>query len=282
MAQRIRFVYRRVMRPLKWLIRDPVNLVRELSRMAGFRRTLLRTIDEEEPALVHGHTPFRVGMPALRATRRRGIPFVYEMRGIWEDSAVAQGRWKEGSLKYRYYRWMESRVLRNADHVVTISEQLRDEATRRGVDPSRITVVPNSVELPESSDELSVESETLRDSLEHALDGLTVVGYIGSLRALEGVDLTADAVAMLKAQGHPVAFLVLSGKTNQEALMDRCHSLGIEEISHIVGPVPHEDVGAFYRMIDVFVVSRPDTRHSFGDPTQTIGSDEPWMRHHRQ
>ena len=260
MAQRIRFVYRRVMRPLKWLIRDPVNLVRELSRMAGFRRTLLRTIDEEEPALVHGHTPFRVGMPALRATRRRGIPFVYEMRGIWEDSAVAQGRWKEGSLKYRYYRWMESRVLRNADHVVTISEQLRDEATRRGVDPSRITVVPNSVELTESNDELSVESETLRDSLEHALDGLTVVGYIGSLRALEGVDLTADAVAMLKAQGHPVAFLVLSGTTNQEALMDRCHSLGIEEISHIVGPVPHEDVGAFYRMIDVFVVSRPDTR----------------------
>ena len=105
-----------------------------------------------------------------------------------------------------------------------------------------------------------MESETLRDSLEHALDGLTVVGYIGSLRALEGVDLTADAVAMLKAQGHPVAFLVLSGTTNQEALMDRCHSLGIEEISHIVGPVPHEDVGAFYRMIDVFVVSRPDTR----------------------
>ena len=64
MAQRIRFVYRRVMRPLKWLIRDPVNLVRELSRMAAFRDTLLRTIDEEEPALVHGHTPFRVGMPS--------------------------------------------------------------------------------------------------------------------------------------------------------------------------------------------------------------------------
>ena len=144
MAQRIRFVYRRVMRPLKWLIRDPVNLVRELSRMAAFRDTLLRTIDEEEPALVHGHTPFRVGMPALRATRRRGIPFVYEMRGIWEDSAVAQGRWKEGSLKYRYYRWMESRVLRNADHVVTITvnsfvmKQPDEVWTLRGSPSSRI------------------------------------------------------------------------------------------------------------------------------------------------
>ena len=259
MAQRIRFVYRRVMRPLKWLIRDPVNLVRELSRMAAFRDTLLRTIDEEEPALVHGHTPFRVGMPPSGQPVDED-PIRLRDAGYMGGFGLAQGRWKEGSLKYRYYRWMESRVLRNADHVVTISEQLRDEATRRGVDPSRITVVPNSVELSESSDELSVESETLRDSLEHALDGLTVVGYIGSLRALEGVDLTADAVAMLKAQGHPVAFLVLSGTTNQEALMDRCRSLGIEEVSHIVGPVPHEDVGAFYRMIDVFVVSRPDTR----------------------
>ena len=156
MAQRIRFVYRRVMRPLKWLIRDPVNLVRELSRMAGFRRTLLRTIDEEEPALVHGHTPFRVGMPALRATRRRGIPFVYEMRGIWEDSAVAQGRWKEGSLKYRYYRWMESRVLRN---MITSSRSVNSFVMKQpdGVDPSRITVVQVKIELPESSDELSIK-----------------------------------------------------------------------------------------------------------------------------
>ena len=45
--------------------------------------------------------------------------------------------------------------------------------------------------------------------------------------------------------------------------MDRCHSLGIEEISHIVGPVPHEDVqGILPNDRCVFVIESPDTRAS--------------------
>ena len=39
-----------------------------------------------------------------------------------------------------------------------------------------------------------------------------------------------------------------------------CKSLGIERLAVVAGPVPHEDVGAFYELIDLFVVSRPDTR----------------------
>ena len=80
------------------------------------------------------------------------------------------------------------------------------------------------------------------------------------MRELEGVDLTAEAVSILKSQGVDVEFFVLSSESGQTELREHCQSLGIADQSHIVGPVPHEQVAPFYELIDVFVVSRPDTR----------------------
>jgi glycosyltransferase involved in cell wall biosynthesis len=96
--------------------------------------------------------------------------------------------------------------------------------------------------------------------MKEILQGKIVVGYIGSLRELEGVDLTAKAVSILKKQGVDVNFFALSSESGQDELRDYCESLCIAEQSHIVGPVPHDQVAPFYELIDVFVVSRPDTR----------------------
>ena len=60
-----------------------------------------------------------------------------------------------------------------------------------------------------------------------------VVGYIGSLRALEGVDFTAKAVAKCASDGLDIRFLVCSSKANQDDLRNLCSDLGIEEQSFI-------------------------------------------------
>jgi glycosyltransferase involved in cell wall biosynthesis len=96
--------------------------------------------------------------------------------------------------------------------------------------------------------------------MKEKLGDSSVVGYIGSLRELEGVDLTADAVALLREQGIDAKLFVLSSEAGQSELLAHCERIGIGEQAHIEGPVPHEQVAQFYDLIDVFVVSRPDTR----------------------
>jgi glycosyltransferase involved in cell wall biosynthesis len=88
----------------------------------------------------------------------------------------------------------------------------------------------------------------------------TVVGYIGSLREMEGVDQTAEAVADLISKGHDIRFFVLTGKSGQTELKQLCENLGISENTVITGPVSHDKVAEYYDLIDIFVVSRPDTR----------------------
>jgi len=221
-----------------------------------FTARIIEVAKAENAEIIHAHVPYRVGMPAMKAARKLGLPFVYEMRGMWEESAVAGGRWRAGGLAHRRFRRMETKVLRNADAIICISETLRKEAMSRGVPSERITIVPNAVN-PKGQ---VAESSELFSGMKNKLGNSSIVGYIGSLRELEGVDLTADAVAMLRNQGVDAKLFVLSSESGQSELIAHCERLGIGEHAHVVGPVPHEQVAPFYELIDVFVVSRPDTR----------------------
>ncbi|MDE0707500.1 MAG: glycosyltransferase family 4 protein, partial [Candidatus Poseidoniales archaeon] len=221
-----------------------------------FTARIIEVAKAEKAEIIHAHVPYRVGMPAMRAARTLGLPFVYEMRGMWEESAVAGGRWRAGGLAHRRFRRMETKVLRNADAVICISETLRNEAISRGVPVERISIVPNAVNLKESQS----ETPELFSQVKEKLGESPVVGYIGSLRELEGVDLTADAVALLREQGIDAKLFVLSSEAGQSELLAHCEGIGIGDHAHIAGPVPHEQVAQFYDLIDVFVVSRPDTR----------------------
>lgn len=218
-----------------------------------FTKKIIEIAKSEKADIIHAHVPYRVGIPAMRAARELGLPFVYEMRGMWEESAVASGRWKAGGLAHRRFRRLETKALKSANSVICISETLRKEAISRGVSSEKITVVPNAVELKNDAE----ESELFHE-MRVKLEGKLVIGYIGSLRELEGVDLTAEAASILISQGLDVKLFVLSSESGQEDLRNYCMELGISDSSFIVGPVPHNKVAPFYDLIDIFVVSRPD------------------------
>lgn len=235
----------------------------EKKLMRKFEKDIILHAQKHKPDVIHAHTPFRVGLPALRAARKLGLPFVYEVRGMWEDSAVAQGRWKTSSIQYRYYRNQENMVIKKADEVIAIGTNLGKEVTDRNLRQTPLTIVPNAVGRKIASEPMAPEAVPL--NVQNLLQRLKlesstlVVGYIGSLRALEGVDYTAEAVARCVTQGLDLRFLVCSSKANQDQLKQYCSDLNIDEISFIEGPYPHDEIVHFYDIIDIFVVSRPNT-----------------------
>ncbi len=246
---------KRVVRKLLIPLNMGLTWLEEKILFRYFKKRIIEVAIKEKTQIIHAHTPYRVGVPAMRAARKLKLPFVYEMRGMWEETAVANGRWKPWGPSYKRFRFLETRVLRKADAVICISETLRKEAISRGVNPKKISLVPNAVTLSKSDD-----ISELFPIAKSKLDKSIVVGYIGSLRNIEGVDATAEAVAMLISNGLNVKLFVLSSHTGQEELRSHCEALGIGDNTVIMGPVPHEKVAPFYDLIDVFVVSRPDTR----------------------
>ena len=250
----------KVGRAIRHFFRIGWKVVEEKILIKYFTKRIIEVAKQNNAEIIHAHTPYRVGLPALKAARKLGLPFVYEMRGMWEETAVANGRWIRNGPAYRRFQNYETKVLRKADSVICISETLKKEAISRGVKPEKITVVTNAVEKDMS------KKKSKSSSLKSAKDSLNlsastkVIGYIGSLREMEGVDFTAKAVAKLADNGHDIRLFVLTGDNGQEELRALCKKLDITDKSTIMGPVPHEEVPVFYDLIDLFIVSRPKTR----------------------
>ena len=56
--------------------------------------------------------PYRVGIPSMNVAKKLGKKFVYEMRGMWEETAVANGRWRRNGLAYSRFRRFENKGLK--------------------------------------------------------------------------------------------------------------------------------------------------------------------------
>jgi glycosyltransferase involved in cell wall biosynthesis len=120
--------------------------LRSLLEMRATARRLDQLCRELKPDLLHAHSPLLNGYPALRVGRRLGIPVLYEIRAFWEDAAVDQGSAREDDLRYRLTRAAETRLCRKVDAIATICEGLRRSLIARGIEPQKISVVPNAVE----------------------------------------------------------------------------------------------------------------------------------------
>lgn len=226
----------------------------QLDVIRGLRRRLREVLAVERPDLVHAHSPCLNGMAALGL----GVPVVYELRSLWEDSAVSSGTTTDGSLRYRASRWLETHVLRRADAVTVICEGLREEVVRRGVPAERVTVMPNAVDPASLGAGKTPDPQPVRQR--YALDGKTVLGFIGSFFSWEGLSLLLEALPGILRQRPDVRLLLVGSGEEEAALREQATRLGLGDSVIFAGRVPHAEVDAAYAAIDILVYPRPSTR----------------------
>jgi PEP-CTERM/exosortase A-associated glycosyltransferase len=196
-------------------------------------------------------------IPALRVGKRLGIPVVYEVRAFWEDAAVDHGTTTEDSLRYRLSRRLETRALKQAHHVFTICEGLRADIVARGIPAAKVTVIPNAVDI-EAFDQGGTPDVELQRRL--GLADCSVVGFVGSFYAYEGLDLLLDALPGMLKVLPDTRVLLVGGGPQEGALKARAERLGIADKVVFAGRVPHEDVPRYYDLIDVLAYPRRSMR----------------------
>lgn len=229
----------------------------EIALMRQVEKRLLEIVDRDRPDILHAHSPVLNAIPALRVGRRFGIPVVYEIRAFWEDAAVDHGTTKEDSLRYRLTRALETYTLKHVDHAFTICEGLRNDIVGRGIPASKITVIPNAVDI-ESFDTSGQPDIELKVKL--GLNGATVIGFIGSFYAYEGLDLLVDALPLILARRPEVKILLVGGGSQEIALKAQVAALGLEEKVIFTGRVPHDQVQRYYDLVDVLAYPRHSMR----------------------
>ncbi|MGL3823324.1 TIGR04063 family PEP-CTERM/XrtA system glycosyltransferase [Sphingopyxis sp. R3-92] len=236
-------------------MRSPIREWREIGAFADRIEALAR---EWRPDVLHAHSPVLDAMAALRVGKRLGIPVIYEIRAFWEDAAVGNGTGTERSARYHLTRWLETRAVKSADAVAVICEGLRGDLIARGIDPAKITVSPNGVDLELFGDP-PPRAAGLAGQLGLAATD-AVIGFIGSFYDYEGIDDLIAAMPALVAAQPAAQLLLVGGGPMETALKRQAAASPVAAHIHFVGRVPHEQVERYYSLIDILAYPRKKMR----------------------
>jgi len=159
-------------------------------------------------------------------------------------------------LQYAFYRFMLKRLWKRAAAFIAVSNNMRDELVSiAGVAPEVIKVVPNAVDLDEF-DPGKTDRQKMRSDLE-IRDDDAVLGYVGRLNQVKGVDVLLESTAKL-----PDKFKVVLAGTGPEEknLRKLARKLGIEQRVKFLGL--STDIPALMAAFDIGII--PSRQEPFG------------------
>jgi glycosyltransferase involved in cell wall biosynthesis len=207
----------------------------------------------ERPALVHAASNHVNALPALLTARRLGVPFVYEVRGLWELTAATRNLDWEQTERFALERDLETLVATNADHVLTLTNGLADELAARGVAREKISIVHNSVDEQRFTPRRKDAELMLRFGLNST--SFTVV-YAGSLLYYEGVDDLVRALDILLAKGLDATLVIAGDGEAMVSLQELVAELRLERRVKLVGKLSPEDIPGLWSLADAAAFPR--------------------------
>jgi len=124
-----------VIRPAIWRI--PV--FHYVSMFFSYRKEIEKQLVNFEPDVIVGHSILSNYL-SMRLSKRAGIPYVFHMTDA--QHTIVPSRILRFIAKY-----VERRILKNANRIIVINEGLRDYSVRLDADPSSIAVIRAGIDL---------------------------------------------------------------------------------------------------------------------------------------
>ena len=214
---------------------------------------IVREAQRNRVAVIHAASNYVTALPALMAARRLGLPFVYEVRGIWEITELSNKPWWDESDRFRLAVKLEALVVQEADRVLAITKQVREELIRRGADEAKIELLPNSVDTD------TFKPMPAKAALRAKLglpEGSIVIGYTGSLVAYEGLPDLLGATRILVDQGLDVRCVIVGDGAQLGELRKTAQELGLGKHVVFTGRVPAKSVKDYVSLFDIMPCPR--------------------------
>ncbi len=215
-------------------------------------RLIRRVFKEHKFDLLHAHMPYLYAEPVMRYAKKKGIKIIYEVRGVWEDSAVAENKIEENSSKYQRRKKGEERTMALADKIVVLSNPLAKEIEERGFEKEKISIVGNAVDCSD----FQPQRHSNRIEVLYHLKGKFVIGYVGTLRKMEGLQNIIRLIPQLKKQNIPVSFFIVGYGEYKKELLNLVDELGLNDDVIFAGAIPPEMIDKYYSVMDILVFPR--------------------------
>jgi glycosyltransferase involved in cell wall biosynthesis len=202
--------------------------VRRILNYLSFCATAtLAGLGARRPDLVIATSPqFFCGWAGVFVSRLRGLPFILEVRDLWPESIAAVGAMRSSAL-LRVLGWLERTMYAAATRIVTVGRGYQQQLEARGVPASRISVIPNGVDL--GMFDPATDASELRARV--APNGEFVCAYVGTIGMGSGLSVVLRAAERLRELGRrDVVFLLVGDGAVREDLEREARARGLDRV----------------------------------------------------
>jgi colanic acid biosynthesis glycosyl transferase WcaI len=244
-----------------------IHVVRVKTLITPNQGVILRTLDflsfmvtgflaglrQEKPDVIAATSPqFFAAVAGWGLAAARRVPFVFELGDLWPASIAAVGAVRDNFL-LRWLEMLELFLYRRSASVVALTNSFKENLTGRAIDPDKIAVVVNGVDLsrygPRQRD------KDLSDTWD--LDGHFVVGYIGTHGMAHGLSNVLDTAERLRDE-KALRFILAGSGAERTDLMAEARHRRLDNVVFIP-PQPKEAMPAVWSLCDVALVHLRDS-----------------------
>jgi len=236
------------------------NNWRRVASMTAFGlitfRHLLRVRKDDRTVIIGSSPHLFAAFGGWAAAKLRRIPFVFEVRDLWPESySEVSGR--DTGPEVTVLRLLADLLYKRSDAIVVLADSNVDRICERGIPRSRITLVPNGVDLS--------GFENTAEGVDLAQPGVFTFVYAGAHGPANDLGTVVDAAAELNRRGRDDIGVVLLGDgSTKDGLVKRAADLGLTNI-RFVDPVPKSGIAATLRTADAgLMILAPVDLFSYG------------------
>jgi glycosyltransferase involved in cell wall biosynthesis len=217
----------------------------------------IRYANHQYDVIVVTSPPLFVGITAYILSRIKRIPFVFEIRDLWPESAIDTGVLTNTFLiKFAY--WFERFVYRKAALINVLTPAFREKLIQdKGVAREKIIFIPNAADFS-LSEELLRHFDAQQFRKEQALADKFVVTYVGAHGVANHLVQVLDTAELLRDT--PVLFLLIGGGMLKKDLQADAQKRGLQNV-RFIDSVPKREVFKYILASDMgaSVLKKVDT-----------------------
>ncbi len=184
--------------------------------------------------------PLFVGITGFLLARFKRVPFIFEVRDLWPESAIDTGVLTSKPLISAAYLF-ERFIYRQATLVNVLTPAFRRKLIEeKKVPEKKLVFIPNAADFSLAD---KVQEQFDRDAFRQnrGWSDKVVITYVGAHGVANHLSQLVDAAALLQEPSPEVLFVLIGGGMRKLALQERVSTLGLNNVE-FVEPVAKAEV----------------------------------------
>ena len=190
--------------------------------------------------------PLFVGMTAYVLSKFKRVPFVFEIRDLWPESAIDTGVLKNKTV-IKLAFWFEKFLYKRAKFINVLTPAFRDKLIEKGIPAAKIKFIPNAADFTLSEKLSDFDAKAFKKEL--GLENNFVITYLGAHGVANHLIQLIEASEYLRDTN--IVFQLIGSGMQKTMLQEETIKRGLQQHVIFRDPVAKEEVFKYIMASDM-------------------------------